>query len=102
MSMRISQASAQAVFCAGQEGGRFLDLPAAAELDALIGSRGCAGPVAADGGAKIWYVDRRRTSRPLAHRARASPGRGDAYRTHPGADGKIPQGQSAAIHRAYE
>jgi len=41
---------------------------------------------AADRGAEISYVERRRTSRPLAHRARACPGRGDAYRTNSGAD----------------
>ena len=37
----------------------------------------------------------------LPHRARPSPGRGGAYRTYSGADGKIPQGQTAAVERAH-
>ena len=38
------------------------------------------------GGAEISYIGRRRTSRPLAHRAHACPGRRVACRTHSGAD----------------
>src|SRR5262249_12189394 len=95
-------ASAKAGGCIGCRVARPLGKAAASELAGLQGTRTSARSVAADGGAEISYVAQRRTSRPLAHRALASPGRGDAYRTHPGADRNIPQGQSAAIERAYE
>src|SRR5882672_2133153 len=57
-----------------------------AELAGLQGARTNARSATADRGAEISYVERRRTSRPLAHRARARPGRGDAYRTYSGVD----------------
>src|SRR6185312_13116994 len=94
-------ASAKAGGCIGCRVARPLGKAAASELAGLQGTRTSARSVAADGGAEISYVARRRTSRPLAHRARACPGRGDAYRTYSGADGKIPQGPSAAVERTY-
>src|SRR5207244_13570651 len=95
-------ASAKAGGCIGCRVARPLGQAAASELAWLQGTRTSARSVAADGGAEISYVARRRTSRPLAHRARACPGRGDAYRTYSGADGEIPQGSTAAVERAHE
>src|ERR1700756_3301594 len=79
-------ASAKAGGCIGCRVARPLGKAAASELAWLQGTRTSARSVTADGGAEISYVARRRTSRPLAHRARACPGRGDAYRTYSGAD----------------
>src|SRR6202035_1400477 len=94
-------ASAKAGGCIGCRAARPLGKAAAPELAWLQGTRTSARSAAADRGAEISYVERRRTSRPLAHRARACPGRGDAYRTYPGADGEIPQGPTAAVERTY-
>src|SRR6201987_6363694 len=95
-------ASAKAGGGIGCRVARPLGKTAASELAWLQGTRTSARSVAADGGAEISYVARRRTSRPLAHRARPSPGRGNAYRTYSGADRKIHQGQTADIERAHE
>src|SRR3984885_15394400 len=95
-------ASAKAGGCIGCQVARPLGKAAAPELAGLQGARTSARSAAADGGAEISYVERRRTSRPLAHRARACPGRGDAYRTYSGADGKISQGPTAVVERAHE
>src|ERR1700730_16213174 len=79
-------ASAKAGGCIGCRVARPLGKAAASELAWLQGTRTSARSAAADRGAEISYIERRRTSRPLAHRARACPGRGDAYRTYSGAD----------------
>src|SRR5207253_9139540 len=79
-------ASAKAGGCIGCRVARPLGKAAASELAGLQGARTSARSATADRGAEISYVERRRTSRPLAHRARACPGRGDAYRTYSGAD----------------
>src|SRR5438477_6103276 len=95
-------ASAKAGGCIGCRVARPLGKAAAPELARLQGARTSARSVAADGGSEIYCVARRRTSRPLAHRARPSPGRGDAYQTYSSADRKIQQGQTADIERAHE
>src|SRR5579864_3474041 len=79
-------ASAKAGGCIGCRVARPLGKAAAFELAWFQGARTSARSVAADGGAEISCVARRRTSRPLAHRARASPRRGDPYRTYSGTD----------------
>src|SRR6266850_1484484 len=79
-------ASAKAGGCIGCRIARPLGKAAASELAWLQGARTSARSATADRGAEISYVERRRTSRPLAHRTRACPGRGDAYRTYSGAD----------------
>src|SRR5579863_6249479 len=92
-------ASAKAGGCIGCRAARPLGKAAASERAWLQGTRTSARSAAADRGAEISYVERRRTSRPLAHRARACPGRGDAYRTYSGADREIPQSPAAAVER---
>src|SRR5271163_2358010 len=79
-------ASAKAGGCIGCRVARPLGKTSASELARLQGARTSARSATADGGAEISCVERRRTSRPLAHRARAGPGRGDAYRPYSGAD----------------
>src|ERR1700692_749497 len=79
-------ASAKAGGDIGCRAARPLGKASASELAWLQGARTSARSATADGGAEISYVERRRTSRPLAHRARACPGRGAAYRTYSGAD----------------
>src|ERR1700682_6492153 len=79
-------ASATAGGCIGCRVARPLRKAAASELAWLQGTRTSARSAAADRGVEISYVERRRTSRPLAHRALSCPGRGDAYRTYSGAD----------------
>src|ERR1700730_11468213 len=88
-------ASAKAGGCIGCRVARPLGKASASELAGLQGARTSARSATADRGAEISYVERRRTSRPLAHWARARPGRGDAYRNYSGADLKIPHGPTA-------
>src|SRR5579863_7589777 len=63
-------ASAKAGGCIGCRVARPLGKAAASELAWLQGARTSARSATADRGAEISYVERRRTSRPLAHRAR--------------------------------
>src|SRR5262245_50035198 len=87
MRLRLDYpASAKAGGCIGCRVARPLGKAATSELAWLQGTRTSARSVAADGGAEISYVARRRTSRPLAPPARAGPSRVDAYRTDSGAD----------------
>src|SRR5579864_6177095 len=79
-------ASAKARGCIGCRVARPLCKASAAERAWLKSPRTSTRSAAADGGAEISCVARRRTSRPLAHRARLSPGRRDACRTYSGTD----------------
>src|SRR5262249_59060647 len=67
-------ASAKAGGCVGCRVARPLGQAAAPELARLQGARTSARSIAADGDAEISYVERRGTSRPLAHRAVAFAG----------------------------
>src|ERR1700679_246436 len=75
-------ANAKAGGCIGCRVARPLGEAAASELVGLQGTRTSARSAAADRVAEISYVERCRTSRALAHRARACLGRGHAYGTY--------------------
>src|SRR5580704_6732915 len=79
-------ASATAGGCIGCRVARPLGKAAAPELAWLQGARAGARSASAYRGVEISYIERRRTSWALAHRARTCPCRGDAYRTYSGAD----------------
>src|SRR3954454_17853098 len=92
-------AIAEAGGCVGRRVARPLGKAAASELARRAGARTSARSAAARRGAEIAYVERHRTAWRFAHRACASTGSGSAYRTHSGADGKIPSDQTAALER---